>query len=103
MSTNAYDSVLAPPTDGELAPPEDRTLLGRTKEIAITIDDIQAFPLNPRQSDNPRFDEIMASIEVILRILPVSKSAREVISVGNPVFLSTTITLTSVRFNGTIR
>lgn len=53
MSTNAYDSVLAPQTGGELAPPEDRTLLGRTKEIAITIDDIQEFPLNPRQSDNP--------------------------------------------------
>jgi len=65
MSTNAYDNVLAPQMDGELAPPEDRTLIGRTKEIAITIDDIQEFPLNPRQSDNPRLDEIMASIEAI--------------------------------------
>ena len=76
MSTNAYDSVLAPPTDGELAPPEDRTLLGRTKEIAITIDDIQAFPLNPRQSDNPRFDEIMASIEVIGLQQPLTVTKR---------------------------
>ena len=76
MSTNAYDSVLAPPTGEELAPPEDRTLLGRTKEIAITIDDIQAFPLNPRQSDNPRFDEIMASIEVIGLQQPLTVTKR---------------------------
>ena len=76
MSTNAYDSVLAPPMGGELAPPEDRTLIGRTKEIAITIDDIQAFPLNPRQSDNPRFDEIMASIEVIGLQQPLTVTKR---------------------------
>jgi len=76
MSTSAYDSVLAPPMGGELAPPEDRTLIGRTKEIAITIDDIQAFPLNPRQSDNPRFDEIMASIEVIGLQQPLTVTKR---------------------------
>ena len=76
MSTNAYDNILAPQMDGGLAPPEDRTLIGRTKEIAITIDDIQAFPLNPRQSDNPRFDEIMASIEVIGLQQPLTVTKR---------------------------
>ncbi|WP_298080645.1 ParB N-terminal domain-containing protein, partial [uncultured Cardiobacterium sp.] len=76
MSTNAYDNVLAPQMDGELAPPEDRTLIGRTKEIAITIDDIQEFPLNPRQSDNPRLDEIMASIEAIGLQQPLTVTKR---------------------------